>query len=433
MKKPRQVLITNVHSAENLGDRAILEATLEAFQQALPNPTLVVSTNYPKEDFFQQGAFQVVPSPWVLVGRTAGRGTAAQIVGFMEGVGWAFLARLWHRRGRPLPGIIPNKWREVFQVYLESDLVAGIGGNQFYSSGRFGWPLPLNALSVWLAHHFGKAFCTLPQSIGPLKRKWERRLLGKLYRQNAITFLRDTRSLELARALDLPQETIAYAPDMAFRRSPCSRAEALAKLVPLGFAPDQKAVGMTIIAPMGHALDSDAMKRYYAVLADTIERVITDLECEVFLFRQVSGPSDLENDGLANVRVAESLTTGREHVHILNETLPPDLLRACYREMDLFIASRLHSGIFALCEGVPTIFIGYLSKTMGLLRALGLAAWGIPLSELTQRDLWDVLEALWSKRAAHRETLARLMPETMQSVEKVVPAILEKIDQKDTP
>jgi polysaccharide pyruvyl transferase WcaK-like protein len=112
-------------------------------------------------------------------------------------------------------------------------------------------------------------------------------------------------------------------------------------------------------------------------------------------------------------------------VHILNETLPPDLLRACYREMDLFIASRLHSGIFALCENVPTVFIGYLSKTVGLLQALGLENWGIELAELTEIKLWERVKKAWERRKDLKTELQKLMPEVIQQARSVSERILK--------
>jgi len=71
-------------------------------------------------------------------------------------------------------------------------------------------------------------------------------------------------------------------------------------------------------------------------------------------------------------------------VHI-NQAVKPALLKACYGYMQAFLASRLHSGVFALGMNVPTIFIGYLSKTHGVLEALGLETNVIDLKDLMSK------------------------------------------------
>lgn len=422
--KTLRILIILFHSSKNIGDRAILESTIERFRNHIEDPEFLVVANYPEEPFFNNRQISVEPSPWVLVGKTDDKSIFSQIWRFIFGIFWALISKLSLSTTKELPGYLPQKWHNLFQTYLNADIIVGSGGNQFYSSGRYGWPFPLNAMSVWLAHLFGKPLFTMPQSIGPLKRPWEKKLLAHLYRQNRMTFLRDNRSIQLAKKLDLVKN-VSYAPDLAFRPSEVDSDKAKSFLNQWGFNKSDNNIGMTIIAPMGFALDKKQVENYYLTLKGLIEKMIRTIDCEVFLFRQVSGPTRLENDGIINEIIANKINSPeKKRVHVINQEFSPTLMMALYRQMDLFIASRLHSGIFALCGNVPTVFIGYLSKTMGVLEALGLDAWGKELSNINPENIWLLVNKAWDQKNRMRSDLKRLMPHVFEQADKVIIKVL---------
>ena len=420
-----RITIILFHSSQNIGDRAILESTIDRLRNVAENTEFVIVANYPEEPYFNSLNVVVEPSPWVHVGRTESQPFFCQIYRFLFGIFWAFISKLFLLNKRGLPSFIPHHWRSLFQTYLDADIIIGSGGNQFYSSGRFGWPFPLNAMSVWLAHLFQKPLFILPQSIGPLKRTWERYLLASLYRKNRLTFLRDNRSLQLAKTLDLC-ENVFYAPDLAFRSIDFEPSKAICELRQYGFNESKNKIGMTIIAPMGFALNKNEVENYYSTLKGLIERMIQTINCEVYLFRQVSGPTDLENDGLVNEIIASRIKSPeKESVHVVNREYSTDLMMALYGQMDLFVASRLHSGIFALCGRRPTVFIGYLSKTMGVLEALGLETWGLELQNINHENVWQLVEKAWEQRYSIGSYLNELMPQVFQQTDRVITKILD--------
>jgi colanic acid/amylovoran biosynthesis protein len=84
-------------------------------------------------------------------------------------------------------------------------------------------------------------------------------------------------------------------------------------------------------------------------------------------------------------------------IHV-DHRLNPMELKACYSLMDMFIASRLHSGIFAMSSGVPTLFIGYNPKTRGVLEAAGLEQWMLDLDYLDTNVFYELLRQTWENR-----------------------------------
>ncbi len=194
---PKTVLIANVHSSRNIGDQALLESAFMILRMAFGKPRLLVSVNWPDEPYFKQAdGFETFPSPLALVGGATNRSKWKQALGILRGslAGW-LEARGFHGLSTRIGG--PG-WNRLFQAYRDADLIVGVSGNIFLSTGKFGWPFLTGALSVELAHWFRKPFYVLPQSIGPLKRNWERKLLRSIYGRARQVFLRDQVSLRVS-------------------------------------------------------------------------------------------------------------------------------------------------------------------------------------------------------------------------------------------
>lgn len=418
-----RILIINVHSSRNAGDLALLEAVIAQARAVFAQPQITVSANWPDEQTFQRADYAVVPSPWYSIGTTKRAPVPLQMVRLA--LGW-----LLAMRQAAFPSARAGAaWQALFQSYQNADVVIGVSGNQFYSTGKYGWPFPVNVFSVELAHIFHKPFYTMPQSIGPLKRGWERHMLRAAYGRAKKLFFRERISLRLAHAIGLPDERCHYAPDPAFAAPSARPEEALAVLGRYGFQQGALHLGATIIAPMGRSLDAAQVEQYYTALAELFQALQETFGITIYLFNQVTGPTAQEDDRGAVRTVLERMSSCREHVVFVNETLSPRLLKACYGQMDFFLASRLHSGIFALGMGVPTLFINYLTKTRGVLEALGLGDWSLDLAGITGERLQDVIFAAWGERHNRAAILSHILPEVVAASQHTMQEIANDADQ----
>jgi colanic acid/amylovoran biosynthesis protein len=76
----------------------------------------------------------------------------------------------------------------------------------------------------------------------------------------------------------------------------------------------------------------------------------------------------------------------------------------------------MHSNIFALSQGVPVLAIGYLHKTRGIMRMVGLEDWVIDIDKITPNSLEQMLEAIWRKRTElHTHIMEQLPSLTLQA------------------
>lgn len=413
-KESPTILLVNFHSAHNAGDAALLECAIHQLQNSFSNPTFIVSSNYPDETFLQTLKVNVVPSFSAIVNRQ--RNALGQVISFAIG----FILSLFISKLPMLPDSDHREslstWRRLWKAYHEADLVVGCPGNQFFSMGRFGFPFLLSAMSVLLAHAFRKPFYVMPQSIGPLKRFWERWLIKNLYGKARIIYVRDNITLDLVRKLGLPSQKIRCAPDLAFDYS---FAELETDKLPNAFLshdPQYGAIGVTIIRKMTRTLRSEDIEHYYYSMAVALKRMIQQHNVHVYFFPQVTGPTPWEDDRIAAQSVIHQMEEVQQKISLIEEPLTPRMLKLLYGYMDIFIAGRLHSGIFALSRGVPTLFIGYLTKTRGVTDSIGLSDWVLDFTNLSEHNLYSKIEELWLKRASVKEHLLKNLPTIVNHV-----------------
>lgn len=423
-----RVLIINFHSSLNAGDLALLLATRDLVQRLLPNPVISVSANWPNEYFSQERGFQTLPSLRSIIRDEGESSPLSQL--------WKFISLLiwFHSGGKRNPicfsRICMENLQELKKAYLESDLIIAAPGNQLYSSGKFGWPYPITIAAIQLANWYKKPLIILPQSIGPLRRNWEQRLLFKAYSPAKLIFLRDAISLKLADQIRLDRSKVHFGWDLAFRLQPAIPFISKEVLRLSGVRSEKFKIGITLIPAMGKSLDQGEVQNYYLALKQALKKFSQMQNVQLVFFNQVSGPSLVEDDRVPTKLFFEDLKRDGIDAILVDDGLDPEVLKACYGHMDMFVASRLHSGIFSFGMGVPTLFIGYLTKTIGLLESLGMPEIGLDISNINEDILLSKLKWLWDnldeQRARIQAKLVTIKHE-MDEQEQLLGELLNKI------
>jgi colanic acid/amylovoran biosynthesis protein len=176
---------------------------------------------------------------------------------------------------------------------------------------------------------------------------------------------------------------------------------------------------------MTGSLKKEWFSHYYSAMASALVRLVKKYDVEIYFFPQVTGPSQQEDDRIAARKVAEIMKDVTGSVVVIDDALSPEMLKGAYGLMDMFVATRMHSGIFASSMATPTLFIGYLTKIQGMVESLGLQDWLIELNEVEEMYLWEKLEKLWLKREALRRRLLEIMLEVTKQTLQVGVIIAE--------
>lgn len=403
--KVNSALITSYHSSLNCGDRALLEMNIRHLKEAFDSPKISVAVNWPEEFYFQHPAdFSVVRSAWHAIGIRRERSFWQQLFRTILGMQYAHLFRRGMKQG------IPQEWRDVFNAYETADVVASVSSTLFYSTGRYGWPFPVKTWSVELAKFFGKPFMVMPQSIGPLRWNWERKLLRNAYQEAFLVLLRDAESMRLAKSIGLPDDKVHFSPDPTFEYEPALPSEAMSVLNRYGFVSTDTSIALTLIPWQGRWVNQEVMDRYYQALSSFLVEFCSQKNRRVFIFNQVTGPTALDDDRVAASMLMKKIAGPTDQIVHVNEVLPPAMLKACYGQMKLVIATRMHSGIFSLGMGVPVLYIGYLQKTRGLMEWLGLRDWVLELDQVNQSNISDQAYKALQENEERRRIIAQKLP-----------------------
>ncbi len=408
-----KILLINVHSACNAGDHALIEHALCQLEAQFPGAQFTLAMNDPPS---YAGPGRVVSSftSWVKPIQHGAASAPWRWTALPGLVVQSLLALARYRLGgRPGSLFLSAQRRALLEAYFEADLVVSTAGNFLYSSGRIGLPFLLSLFSIYYACLADKPVYTLPQTLGPLHRRWEQVLARRVLSRLRLLLVRDPISASVLASWQMRESAGQLLPDLAFtaRRSSEGR-EALALLQEAGL--DEQSprpwLGVTLIHWGAQSRSFAGQGTYEEAVEAAIRAFVAAHGGGVVLFAQVQGPTQAEDDRVPARRLLARLGDLVSPVVLLDRQVPPGLLRAAYGQMDLFLGTRLHSNIFALTEGVPVVAIGYQYKTRGVLRMLGLEPWVVDIDEVEPQKLAALLERAWDQRAELRHQIADALP-----------------------
>jgi colanic acid/amylovoran biosynthesis protein len=309
--------------------------------------------------------------------------------------GWRWLPRS-AERGR------------LMRAYYDADLVAVIGGGHLYARHAFNIAFLWLWLGLALALALGKPLVLLPQSFGPLPGRFQRSLLRWLLDHSAFVATREYR------ALVLPD--LAFAMPLVADAAPATVERALS-------GARRPLIGLTLMDWGGQNPRFRNQCGYESAVLALIDHLQRRYDAEIVLFAQCYGPVPAHDDRRIACRIAAACARS---VTVIDAALAPAELQAAYSRLDLLIATRMHSAIFALSAGVPALAIGYLHKSAGIMEMLGLERHVLDIDTIDAERLCDAADRLWDERAAVRERLAVRIPAMRTTLEKL-PELLQQI------
>jgi colanic acid/amylovoran biosynthesis protein len=116
---------------------------------------------------------------------------------------------------------------------------------------------------------------------------------------------------------------------------------------------------------------------------------------------------------------------GDPGVTFVDRPLSPAVLKGAYRSLDLLVATRMHSAIFALSSGVPTLAIGYLHKSLGIMEMLDVARHVVDIDTISTEQILQAFDTLWAERSDIRRHLNTRIP-AMQTTLAYLPTLIRQ-------
>jgi len=406
-----QILIINLHSSRNAGDAALALAATRQLHEAFPNSTVTLSMNDPAshpDDDPKVGSFM----HWFHTFTSAGEPKWRVCAIIRLGVGSLAAVTTFRWFKRPFYPLLTAGQKAFLQAYFDANLVASAPGNFLYSSGKIGLSFLSAIYSIAYALWAGKPLYVLPQSVGPLKRTWERWLVRWIFNRAQLVLVREEVSLQQIRQAGVTNPRVYVQPDMAFSFAAAPLEEAVGWLQSHGIETGRSTplLGVTAINWGMQTGLHTIQARYELAMAEAVRYFVGRIHGKVIFFPQVAEATPSADDRIPARRVIESLLDLGEWVTLIDQPPAPAVLNAAYGLMDIFIGTRMHSNIFALNGGVPVLAIAYRHKTQGIMHMLGLDEWTVDIQTASGSALTERLACLWEHREAVREHIQQALP-----------------------
>ena len=367
------VVITNVYSPKNLGDLAILKNIEDSILAIYPNATFIYMSKFFKE--FDRLDSTCIPN-LLLVPENKNVFEQSVKLAYDWIIFWILLAMNKLFGSKAIKNFL--KEEHPFRVLSESNLVVAAGGNYIFSSNDsfVSRNMIVHLLHFYCAKVMGKKLILFPQSFGPFYRNYEKRLTARVLRRVDKVITRDRQSKALLEKLGLTPNKVILAPDIAFKsHKPIVKRNLEKTLKVLITALDFS----WSLDPEKKKIKEKIASQYVSCLKQLIQWLEEEFDAEVTLFSQVTANDS--NDYLISKKIYNELNSERVSlVDMSKESLSN--IYDFYDTHHLIVGSRMHSCIFGISRGIPTIGLAYQPKTFGTYDLIGIPDYAYDASEL---------------------------------------------------
>jgi colanic acid/amylovoran biosynthesis protein len=376
-KTPQNIVIFNVFGHLNMGDAMLVESLVDIIRERYPQAQLSGLA------FDVESQRLWMPDiAWTerVATKVGGRGLPAkarQAFTLLVALAIASNKNLFFLRY-----LLPSRQREGLEALARADIAFSCPGGYLEDSNR---AYLLNMLQVMLAARLSKKVIFAPQSVGPVRSSFGRRVIASVLRHIDKVFVREQSSMAFVTELHGSKpRNVEQSGDLAFwyHRAPEGIDE---EWIKIGVDPSKPILGMTILYwNFPHASDPEtAEQAYLSSLSSLVDIAISD-GYQVVIFNQVA--SDLPTIGKFEAINDRAIIDRGER--------SCGKLAAMIAQCEIFIGSRFHSCIFGLIGGVPTGAIAYLPKTSGIMKDLGLSRYVTTIDDLTPERVFNLYDTL---------------------------------------
>jgi colanic acid/amylovoran biosynthesis protein len=400
-------LLYGIGGLYNYGCEAVVRGTLSILRQEWPNCRIRYASRRPRQEarVLADCAVEVVD------GRRPG--WVRKLGGGMERIGFRY----------PLGP-------QLIELIKRSDCVLSIGGDLYTLPPTFSERSRFHSFLVDFGEKvmkLGKAFVVWGASIGPFE-SWpaaRRAYRHHLQRVSLIT-VREPLTMEYLRTLGV-SGNVRFAADPAFA-VPYVDSEASSRY----FTSKRPTVAINF-SPLSlrYSSGKTSVGAYQAIQSEIVSHLLRELNINVLLVPHVVCPWDALDDDYRYLAALAERYAGqeRQRLALLPSSLGAVTTKAVLSKCAVVIAARMHCAIAAISSGVPTIFVSYSSKAVGMAKyAYGDTKWVMPLKGMISQHIFEKTRSILANQETFRRylsgALARFRTDAFRGGEALKRALL---------
>jgi colanic acid/amylovoran biosynthesis protein len=305
----------------------------------------------------------------------------------------------------------------------ETDVFASIaGGDSFadiYGLGRLFYVGLPQILIILL----GKKLILFPQTFGPFKGSFARRIARYIISHSEFVYLRDKKSIDDARKL-LPasqSNKVRFCFDVGFLLKPEPKPGYDSSWIAAAKANNRPLVGFNVSGLLysgGYTGKNEfGLKADYRVLVENmIDFFIREKSAAVALVPHVLTEQLAGGPGEGDDAVCREIFTRLQarypgQIFFAGTGFTSSQVKHVIAQCDFFTGSRMHACIAALSQGVPAVAISYSDKFVGVLETIGMTEAVADPRKLDEKQILQIIGEAFDRRGdAHRHLLT-VIPE----------------------
>lgn len=270
--------------------------------------------------------------------------------------------------------------KETYHSYKDLDALFVKGGGFLHSYGSIVDPYItyFQLFDVFLAKKYKIPVFILPNSIGPLKNKFAKKIVLRALKYAKVVYVRESTSLEFLKEQNIPA---IKSPDLGFYLKPSVK-DFKSYLIERGVSVGTKKCIALTLRPYRFDGKSNADELYENYL-NNIKAFIKDSLSKgmnVTLMAHTIGPSAHEDDSIPLLEIFNSMETHEDLVYLFDRDLNSEDLEKIYSYYDLVVGTRFHSVIFSLNVNTPALAIAYGgNKAVGIMNDMELGQYVVPI------------------------------------------------------
>lgn len=272
--------------------------------------------------------------------------------------------------------------KDVIKAIKDCDLFISGGGSllQDITSTR---SLLYYITLMKLAKLFNKPVMVYANGIGPINRKINRFLTRKILNKVDLITLRDEDSEIFLKELEVENDSIYVTADPVFTLEPTKEEIILGIFEKEGIPGDKPLVGVSV-------RNWRSAENLIDTVASAINYIIDEYNANVVLI-PMHYPEDLDISNSILDRVTE------EGSYILKNKYSVEDIMGITKRLEMIIAMRLHSLIYAATQGVPMVGIVYDPKIEGFLKSIDMEHM-CPVKNIEYEQLVKNIDYVWNNR-----------------------------------
>jgi colanic acid/amylovoran biosynthesis protein len=429
-KTTTKFLISQAYSTYNKGEAAIGISLIESIKAIYPDADISIMTPAPEQAREQYQNLGVKTYPRLV--NTSSSHKGLRKISNISKILFCIISYLLRTKIGGFP--LGKSNRLAFELFRNADVIIIAGGGTF--GGAKYRSITGNLFPIYLAKKLGKKVMVYAPSVEPFTSKIIKHVTRSVLNQADLITVREQFTFDLLRSIGIKVPLYLTAdPAFLIGSEPLNAGTALLMRagVPVGRSVnnsnnnDPLLIGITI-RDWNFARQKDSgikRKKYLYAIRQAIERILLTRPNAVIVVFTTSinasfGDDDRITANLIKSGIKDNNLTKR--VHVLTQDYTAQETKAMIGNMDIFIATRFHSAVFAFSMNIPTMMIATeIHKNQGLMKMMNLEDYTLEASSVTSDNIFRTANKLIEQRnhiaEQIRERMILVRKQSMQNIE----------------